>query len=326
MPDFNIKVKSATPLLLDAREATMKNVEAMCRGQPQWYSLSSVAEYRKKRAEGLDGFVSPALYSGAKTVYIAARDGHQIELRIIQPPKESKGVLLHFHAGGFVIGSCKSYDNYLLHLANTLQVTAVSVEYRLAPENPYPAAHHDALDAAHFALSPEGENILGSPLRILAGESAGGSLATWVALALRDQGVNVRSKIACILSSYPIYDLTYTPSLLGHKREAILSSEGMRKFVDTAFPDMSLERRKDGNVSSLYAELSGMPPALFLCGTEDPLLDDSVFMGSKWAMAGNESEVLLVPGAWHAFTLIPAGEVTDEGLGDLVQFASKHLK
>jgi acetyl esterase/lipase len=227
--------------------------------------------------------------------------------------------------GGFVIGSCKSYDNYLLHLATKLQVTAVSVEYSLAPENPYPAAHHDALDATLFALTPEGETALGAPLRILAGESAGGSLATWVTLALRDQGIDVQSKLACIMPSYPIYDLTYTPSLLQHKREAVLSSEGMIRFVDAAFPDIKGEKRKDGCISSLYADLRGMPPALFLCGTEDPLVDDSVFMWYKWLLAGNEGEVVLIPGAWHAFTLIPAGEVTEEGLEELVKFAKKYL-
>lgn len=97
------------------------------------------------------------------------------------------------------------------------------------------------------------------------------------------------------------------------------------RFVDTAFPDVRGEARKDGSVSSLYADLRGMPPALFLCGTEDPLVDDSVFMGCKWALARNESEVVLVPGAWHAFTLIPAGKVTEEGLGELVRFAKKYL-
>lgn len=199
------------------------------------------------------------------------------------------------------------------------------MEYRLAPENPYPAAHHDALDATLFALSPDGEKALSAPLRVLAGESAGGSLATWVALTLRDQGINVRSKIACIMPSYPIYDLTYTPSLLRHEREAVLSRGGMMRFVDTAFPNITGEMRKDGSVSSLYTDLKDMPPALFLCGTEDPLVDDSVFMGYRWHLAGNESEVVLVPGAWHAFTLIPAGEVTEEGLEDLVKFAKKYL-
>lgn len=200
------------------------------------------------------------------------------------------------------------------------------MEYRLAPENPYPASHQDCLDAALFALSPAGEARLGGPLRILAGESAGASLAIWVALALRDEyGVDVRSKIAAILPSYAIFDLTYTPSLLSHKREAVLSGEGMEMFMDAAFPHVPLAERKNAKISSLYAELGGMPPALFLCGTEDPLVDDSVFMAAKWSLAGNQAELKLVPGAWHAFTLIPAGKVTDEGMGELVRFAKQHV-
>lgn len=105
-----------------------------------------------------------------------------------------------------------------------------------------------------FALSSEGETALGAPLRILAGESAGESLAR-VFLALRDQGIDVRSKIACIMPCYPIFDLTYTPSLLQHDREAVLSCDSMMRFVDTAFPDIKGDERTDGSVSSLYADL-----------------------------------------------------------------------
>ncbi|KAF2802376.1 uncharacterized protein BDZ99DRAFT_576775 [Mytilinidion resinicola] len=228
---------------------------------------------------------------------------------------------------GFVIGSAKSYDNYLLHLAKSLGLTAVSVEYRLAPENPYPASHRDCIDAALYALSPAGESKLGGPLRILAGESAGGSLAVAVALALRDEhGVDVRSRISALLPSYAIFDLTYTPSLLSHTREAVLSQNGMKGFVEAAFSHIPLDQRKDPKVSSLYADLRNLPPALFLSGTEDALVDDSVFMAAKWNEAGNETEVCLIPGAWHAFTLIPAGEVTDEGLEELVRFGKKHLQ
>jgi hypothetical protein len=77
----------------------MIKVEEMYRSQPDWHSLQTVAEYRKKRAEGIDGFIAPVLHAGARTIYTPSRDGHQIELRIIQPVKETKGVLLHFHAG-----------------------------------------------------------------------------------------------------------------------------------------------------------------------------------------------------------------------------------
>lgn len=228
--------------------------------------------------------------------------------------------------GGFVIGSAKSYDNYLVHLSKSLELSVVSVEYRLAPEHPYPAAHNDAVDAAMYALTPEGEAQLGGPLRILAGESAGGYLATWAAMELRRRGPGSgSSQVAAVIASYPIYDLTYTPSCLSHAREAVLSSEGMKNFVDAAFPNVPPEQRRHPNLSLLYADLKGLPPALFLCGTEDPLVDDSAFMAARWSLAGNEAELSLVPGAWHAFTLIPSGEVTDEGLAEIVSFARKHL-
>lgn len=226
--------------------------------------------------------------------------------------------------GGFVIGSCKSYDNYLLHLSEKLEISVVSVEYRLAPEHLYPAAHNDAVDVARFALTPKGQSQLGGPLRILAGESAGGYLATWVAMELR-RDADSGSKISGLVASYPIYDLTYTPSCLSHTREAVLSSQGMKAFVDTEFRNVPPERRRDPHLSLLYADLKDLPPALFLCGTEDPLVDDSAFMASRWSLAGNDAELCLVPGAWHAFTLIPAGEVTDEGLAEIVSFCKKVL-
>jgi acetyl esterase/lipase len=228
--------------------------------------------------------------------------------------------------GGFVIGSSKSYDAYLLQLSSKLGVAAVSVEYRLAPEHLYPAAHNDAVDAVRFAVSPEGESQLGGPLKILAGESAGGYLATWAAMDLRGHrgGGGSGGQVEALIVSYPIYDLTFTPSCLSHTREAVLSSEGMRKFVDTGFQNVPADQRKDPDLSLLFADLKDLPPTLFLCGTEDALVDDSAFMAARWSLAGNVAELCLVPGAWHAFTLIPAGEVTDEGIAEIVAFARKH--
>lgn len=231
------------------------------------------------------------------------------------------------HRGGFVIGSARSYDDYLVQLATSLKLVVVSVEYRLAPEDPYPAGHYDCLDAALFALSSDGEVQLGGQLRILGGESAGGSLAIWVALALRDEcGINVRSRIAAVLPSYAIFDLTYCPSLLRHGRGAVLSQHGMKQFIEATYSHIPILERKDPKISSLYADLKNMPPALFLCGTEDPLVDDSVFMATRWSQAGNQTEICLIPGAWHAFTIIPSGEITQEGLAEIISFSRKHLK
>lgn len=228
--------------------------------------------------------------------------------------------------GGFVIGSSRSYDNYLVSMAKRLDLVAVSVDYRLAPEFVYPTHQQDCVDAALFALSKEGEFQLGGRLRVLMGESAGGALTIGTALRLRDEhDIDVRSKIDVLLASYGPYDLTYTPSVLRHTREVIMGKYSYMKFMETSLGHIPLVERKDPKISPLYADLSRMPPALFMTGTEDPLSDDSVFMAYKWRQAGNVVRLVLVPGAWHAFNLIPAGAVTEEGNNDIVDFARQHL-
>lgn len=204
-------------------------------------------------------------------------------------------------------------------------MNVASVEYRLAPEHPYPAAFDDALDATVFALSDEGEKILGGPLKVLMGESAGGCIASWVALALRDRlQIDVRSRLSAIVASYPVCDLSLTPSCINHQREAVLSSDGMRRFVDVAFPGMSATDLKQPEVSPVYNDLERMPPSLWLCGTEDLLIDDSVLMSWRWASAGNDSTLCLIPGAWHGFTILPAGEITDDGHAEIEEFLKRY--
>lgn len=199
---------------------------------------------------------------------------------------------------------------------------SVSVEYRLAPEHSFPAAENDAIDAVMFAIMSEGEAQLGGPLRVLAGESAGAYLAMRAALSLR----NMETQLSALICSYGIFDMSWTPSLLRHRREAILSCDGMRRFINAYMPGTSVEQRKQAVYSPVYEELGDkLPPSLFLCGTEDPLVDDSILMATNWGLAGNSAELVLIPGVWHAFTLIPAGEATDEGISEVVAFAQKHL-
>lgn len=202
-----------------------------------------------------------------------------------------------------------------------------SVEYRLAPENPYPAGLNDAVDAALFTLSDSGLAELGAPLRVLGGESAGGWYAVAVALALRDKhGVDVRSQLSAICAGYAIFDLTYTPSCLNHKRKIVLSSNQMQRFAEAAFKHVPLRERKTADISPLYADLRNLPPAQFLVGEIEPLLDDSLFMAAKWSNAGNEVDLHVVSGGCHAFTLIPMGDATEEGLRSLIKFVKKHLR
>lgn len=230
-------------------------------------------------------------------------------------------------AGGFVIGSNASYDTYLTTLSDRLGLTMVSVEYRLAPENPFPKPLHDCVDAALYALSPSGEKELGAPLKVLGGESAGGWLAVSTGLSLRrDHGIDVRSTLDAIVSGYGIFDLTYTPSLLDHRRNIVLSKEGMMDFCEAAFGHIPMTQRKDPIISPVYADLREMPPALFLSGKIEPLLDDSIFMAVKWLQAGNATELTVVDGACHAFTIIPMGDATEQGLDIVVKFVQQSAR
>lgn len=202
-----------------------------------------------------------------------------------------------------------------------------SVAYRLAPEHPFPAGLIDGVDAALFSLSEQGINSLGGPLRVLGGESAGAWLAVAVALELRDKhGIDLQSNLAAICAGYGIYDLTYTPSLLSHERNVVISQESMTKFAEAAFGHVPFRDRKRPDVSPLYADLSNLPPAHFLVGTIDPLLDDNIFMAAKWINAGSEAELEIVEGSCHAFTLFPMGEATEQGIQAVVGFLRRKLE
>lgn len=225
-----------------------------------------------------------------------------------------------------MVGSNASYDTYLSRLSDYLRLTMVSVEYRLAPEFPHPAGQNDAVDAALFTLSQEGIDKIGAPLSVLGGESAGAWFSVSVALILRDEyGIDVRSQVKAICAGYGIFDLTYTPSLLSHTRSIVLSREMMIRFVEAGFGHIPMAGRKKPAISPLYADLECLPPAQFLVGNIEPLLDDSIFMAAKWAYAGNETDLCIVDGACHAFTLIPMGDATEEGIATVIRFVEKYL-
>lgn len=235
--------------------------------------------------------------------------------------------ILTVHSGGFATGSAAAQDALLSRIADDLSLVAVSVEYRLAPEHPFPAGGDDCLDACLFALSADGAAKLGGTLRAMGGDSAGAYLTVRVALQLRDQGINVREKIAAIVPSYGIFDLNYTPSVNLHDRRIVMGTADTKRFIDVGFPPdkFTSEVRRLPEWSPLYADLRDLPAALFLVGSADPLIDDSVFMGNRWFLAGNTTEVKIVQEGCHGFTIFPMGDMTDEGAGEIVKFLRKHL-
>jgi acetyl esterase len=267
-------------------------------------SMSNVHELppevtRRLRREGRGALPAPVFLEQARTITIPGPGG-EIPLRVIAAP-EPRGVYLHIHGGGWTIGAADMQDEPLWELAQATGLTAISVDYRLAPEHPYPAGPDDCEAAALWLLEHHQDTRL-----TIGGDSAGAHLAVVSLLRLRDRhGISPRAFATANLV-FGAYDLTGTPSRrLWGERELILSSPLMDWFADCFLPGMPDGERRGPDVSPLFADLRDLPPALFSCGTLDPLLDDSLFMESRWRAAGNEARLSLWPEGVHAFTAFP---------------------
>jgi len=227
-------------------------------------------------------------------------DGNDIPLRIIAPDT-ARGVYLHIHGGGWVLGAADMQDPMLEQIADTTGLAVVSVEYRLAPEDPYPAGPDDCESAAAW-LVKNARTEFGSDILTIGGEAAGGHLAAVTVLRMRDRYGYTGFRGANFV--YGAFDLSMTPSqrAFGNRR-LVLRTIDMQQFYNAYLP--AITDRQAPDISPLYADLKGLCPALFSVGTCDALLDDTLFMHARWIAAGNETELAIYPGGAHGFTLFP---------------------
>jgi acetyl esterase/lipase len=206
---------------------------------------------------------------------------------------EPRHAVLYFHGGVYVLGDAFQSAGLAAQVARRTRAKVISVDYRLAPEHPYPAAVDDAL-AAYEALLRGGTD----PGDIaFAGESAGGGLAVATLVNARDNGLPLPA--AAFLMS-PYADLTLAGASLEAKRDAdpLLSPEALRARVPdyTAGQDPAL-----GLISPVFADLSGLPPLLIQAGTHEVLLDDAVRLAGQAAAADVEVTLDVTPGVPHVF-------------------------
>ncbi|MEO1422273.1 MAG: alpha/beta hydrolase [Pseudomonadota bacterium] len=253
---------------------------------------------RAARDAGKGIFPSGGPLDGSDWVDLPGAPGG-CRVRVSPAPGTPRGIYLHIHGGGWVLGRPSHYDKQNQALARTLDITVISIEYRLAPEHPWPAAREDCLAAVQWVLA-HCESRFGTDRVALGGESAGAHLSAVMALTLRD--LYLADRLRGLVLNYGCFDLRLTPSArLWGERQLVLSTPTIDWFVDQLDPE---RRARAGQTANpLRASLKGLPPALFQIGTADPLLDDSLMMAARWAGAGNQAELAVYPGGIHAFDM-----------------------
>ncbi|KAF2262109.1 alpha/beta-hydrolase [Lojkania enalia] len=295
---------------------------------PRWYEVGA-AEYRKLRWEGKTPLLKPVVLPEGLNMAIPSRDPRrEIPCRYFTPTSgESKGIHMHIHGGGWVLQSEAYQDPYLKYMADHYNLTVVSIGYRLAPEDPWPAGAEDCYDAAEWLIK-NGKDTFGGELMFTGGESAGGHLAVLVALYLYEKVPSFAFK--GLLLHFGCYDLSgFLPMVDHHELALVIDQDVMQKYIEVLLPGTTPMQRRDPTISPFFADIRGkkLPPALFTCGSEDPLLDDTVFMGAKWQMWGNEAVVKIYNGAPHGFIMFTPGaiDVVQEGLDDTETFVKEKI-
>jgi acetyl esterase len=280
-------------------EATNTQLIALMAAQPDWWIIGAEAT-RAARRRGAGPFPPPVSSRRARTMRIRGKEGNEVPLRVIAP-SHPRGIYLHMHGGGWVLGGADMQDALLERIADNTGLACVSVDYRLAPEHPYPAGPDDC-EAAAVWLANNGRREFGTDVLTIGGESAGGHLSAVTLLRLRDRHGFTGFRGANLV--YGAFDLSMTPSqrLFGDTR-LVLRTIDMEQFYHAFLPTVTERRVPD--ISPLYGDLQRLCPALFSVGTRDALLDDSLFMHARWIAAGNAAELAIYPGGAHGFTLFP---------------------
>ena len=282
----------------DETRAVNEQIVAAMTGMADWWEVGAET-VREARRRGEGPFPPTPTSEHAVTRTIKGPGGHDIPLRIIAPANP-RGVYLHIHGGGWVLGAADQQDPMLERIAANAGLACVSVEYRLAPEHPYPAGPDDC-EAAALWLARDAKQEFGTDRLTVGGESAGGHLSAATLLRLRDRHGFTGFRGANLV--FGVFDLGMTPSqhAFGDEPRLVLRTVDIMQFAAAFLPN-GVDRR-DPDVSPLYADLHGLPPALFTIGTRDALLDDTLFMHARWIAAGNQAELAIYPGGAHGFTM-----------------------
>lgn len=226
--------------------------------------------------------------------------GGALPIRLLEPTGAARALVVDLHGGGWVVGSAALNDRLTGHFAEA-GFGVASIDYRLLDEARgiwMPDAVADCVAALRWALG-EGARRIGADQVFVIGESAGAHLGALALLSLRDHGHVPRLAGAVFVQG--VFDLSGTPSARSAGPESLLfDGPHLERDLGRLTPGRDEQARKQPDISPLYADLSGLPPALFVLGEIDPFQDDSRLMAERWAEVAPTTR-LDVPDAPHGF-------------------------
>lgn len=274
---------------LDAEmSAALARMKELSAGLPDRYSLpfpQAREQLLFERRWWLEG--APAMHATEDRAI--GVDGRCVGLRRHVPRAQAApGVIVYLHGGGWCVGSNDTHDSILRHLAAESGLEVLGVDYSLAPEHPFPAALDDVAAAADL--------VAGRPF-VLAGDSAGASLALVEAMRRRDAGAPQAAGLVLFYGTYgPLREdgsgAAYGSGAFG------LSIDVMRRYLDAFLVD---RHTRDPRAYPVLGDLQGLPPTHLAAAQLDPLLDDTLELAQKLAAAGNRVSMDIYDGVIHGF-------------------------
>lgn len=246
-----------------------------------------------------DGLDVPEPAVTRQDITYPAADGDQ-PARVYTPTDAGEGpfpLVVYVHGGGWVIADIDTYDASAASLADKLGAVVISLEYRHAPENPFPAAHEDVLAGYIWAVENGGQFNANADRLALVGESVGGNMVVATAIAARDQQLTQPDHV---VSVYPVAQTSLDTESYVENAEAVpLNRAMMQWFFDQTVTDES--QLDDPRISLVEADLAGLPPITIINASIDPLLSDGTMLADAIEAAGGEVEQRTFDGVTHEF-------------------------
>jgi len=289
----------------DAEMDQVRRMNQRLRWAPRFRAPTPLGRMVIQTMLGAQAFFPVGLRGVVVSTQRITHKGHTVSLRILKPAQgDVRGVYIDYHGGGWAIGTAAMDDLVNAAIVRETGLAVASVDYTTLPDITFENLIAQAHAAADWVFE-HAEAEFGARELFIGGESAGAHLAACSLLRLRDSRADLGRLKGAVLFYGP-YDLSATQSVRSATRETlVLDGPAMTPGIAKLLPDRDEAGRRAPDVSPLYADLSRLPPALLLCGTIDPLIDDSRHMAERWKAQSGNARLVVIPESPHAFNRLP---------------------